>query len=44
MYYLVRWKDGHTSRFFTYNRNKAIKLIWNFNVVNVWIDQNQEDE
>ena len=44
MYYLVRWMDGHTSRFFTYDQKKVRNLIWNFRVVNVWIDPNQEDD
>lgn len=43
MYYIITWRDGHKSRLFTYNKKRVIDLIWNFNVYDVRIDDDQSD-
>ena len=44
MYYLVKWRDGHVSRFFSFTTERAKELILsNFDVYNVIIDPNQND-
>lgn len=43
MYYIITWRDGHKSRLFTWDKQRIIDLIWNFNVYNVEIDKDQTD-
>ena len=44
MYYLVKWRDGHISRFFSFTPDRAKELILsNFDVYSVIIDPNQND-
>ena len=43
MYYIITWKDGHKSRFFTWDRKQVHRLIWNYKVANIRVDENQDD-
>ena len=43
MYYIITWRDGHKSRLFTCDKKRVIDLIWNFNVYDVRIDDDQSD-
>ena len=41
MYYIITWRDGHKSRYFTWDKEKIIDLIWNLDVYDVSIDKDQ---
>lgn len=44
MYYLVKWRDGQISRFFSFTPDQAKELILsNFDVYSVIVDPNQSD-
>ena len=43
MYYKIKWMDGRITRFFTWNKKEVNDLIWDFDVVSVWVDDNQDD-